>query len=270
MNRIRGRWARLRRITKINLILGTVFTLVAAYIGVTAYFGTASQVRYTSNDFPGAKKAATAFLRLSPLQRHIGYFNRGTAEAAVGDYDEAQSDLEAALKIAPTSAECAVRINLSFVYEKQADEISSQDPDQSQELYDRSLKTLEDAPEECQPKKSEEKQKSEQAKDRVEDKKKGEKAKNDGTDDSDSGDDSQDGDSQDGDQKSEDDKSSEGDEKSEDESSDDSENSEESDGKSEREKKREELEKRGEDSDRQQQQQGPGGDGGRSAPDKPW
>lgn len=265
MNRIRGLWSRLRRITKINLILGTVFALVFAYVAVTAYFGTASQVRYASDDFPGAKKAATAFLRLSPLQRHIGYFNRGTAEAAVGDYDEAQADLEAALEIAPTSAECAVRINLSFVYEKQADEISSQDPDQSQELYDRSLKTLDEAPEECQPKKSEEKQKSEKAKDRVEDKKEGEKAKEDGTDDSESSDeDSQDEDSKDEDQSSGDDESSGDDQKSEDE------DSEESGDRSEREKKREELEKRGEDSDRQQQQQGPGGNGGRSSPDKPW
>ncbi|WP_152348073.1 tetratricopeptide repeat protein [Brevibacterium sp. CFH 10365] len=260
MNRVKNLWSRLRRITKINLILGTIFALVFGYIAVATYFGTASQIRYTSNDFPGAKKAATAFLRVSPVQRHIGYFNRGTAEAAVGDFDAAQADLEAALEIAPTSAECAVRINLSYVYEKQADQIASQDPDQSQELYDRSLKTLEDAPEECQPKKSEEKQKSSQAKERVEDKKQGEKAKEEGTDDSDS----ENEDSKD--QDSEDDKSSGGESQDpgEEEKPDDS------SGKSDREKKRDELEKRREDSERQQRQQGPGGDGGRSTPEKPW
>lgn len=261
MNRLKNLWSRLRRITKINLILGTIFALVFGYIAMATYFGTASQVRYTSNDFPGAKKAATAFLKVSPFQRHIGYFNRGTAEAAVGDYDAAQADLEAALEIAPTSAECAVRINLSFVYEKQADQIASQDPDQSQELYDRSLKTLEDAPEECQPKKSEEKQKSSQAKERVEDKKQGEKAKGDGSDDSESEDeDSQEKDS--GDEKSSGDESQDPGE--------DEEKPDDSSGKSEREKKRDELEKRREDSERQQQQQGPGGDGGRSTPEKPW
>lgn len=261
MNRLKNLWSRLRRITKINLILGTIFALVFGYIAMATYFGTASQVRYTSNDFPGAKKAATAFLRVSPFQRHIGYFNRGTAEAAVGDFDAAQTDLEAALEIAPTSAECAVRINLSFVYEKQADQIASQDPDQSQELYDRSLKTLEDAPEECQPKKSEEKQKSSQAKERVEDKKQGEKAKDEGTDDNESEDeDSQEKDS--GDEKSSGDESQG--------SGEDEEKPDDSSGKSEREKKRDELEKRREDSERQQQQQGPGGDGGRSAPEKPW
>lgn len=260
MNRVKSLWSRLRRITKINLILGTIFALVFGYIAMATYFGTASQVRYTSNDFPGAKKTATAFLRVSPVQRHIGYFNRGTAEAAVGDFDAAQADLEAALEIAPTSAECAVRINLSYVYEKQADQIASQDPDQSQELYDRSLKTLEDAPEECQPKKSEEKQKSNQAKERVEDKKQGEKAKEEGTDDSDS----ENEDSKD--QDSEDDKSSGGESQDpgEEEKPDDS------SGKSDREKKRDELEKRREDSERQQRQQGPGGDGGRSTPEKPW
>lgn len=261
MNRLKNLWSRLRRITKINLILGTIFALIFGYIAMATYFGTASQVRYTSDDFPGAKKAATAFLRVSPFQRHIGYFNRGTAEAAVGDYDAAQTDLEAALEIAPTSAECAVRINLSFVYEKQADQIASQDPDQSQELYDRALKTLEDAPEECQPKKSEEKQKSSQAKERVEDKKQGEKAKDEGTDDSESEDeDSKEKDS--GDEKSSGD---EGQDPGEDEEKPDD-----SSGKSEREKKRDELEKRREDSERQQQQQGPGGDGGRSTPEKPW
>ena len=261
MSRLKNLWSRLRRITKINLILGTIFALVFGYIAMATYFGTASQVRYTSNDFPGAKKAATAFLKVSPFQRHIGYFNRGTAEAAVGDFDAAQTDLESALEIAPTSAECAVRINLSFVYEKQADQIASQDPDQSQELYDRSLKTLEDAPEECQPKKSEEKQKSNQAKERVEDKKQGEKAKDEGTDDSESEDeDSKEKDS--GDEKSSGD---EGQDPGEDEEKPDD-----SSGKSEREKKRDELEKRREDSERQQQQQGPGGDGGRSTPEKPW
>ncbi|WP_172170932.1 tetratricopeptide repeat protein [Brevibacterium sp. CT2-23B] len=261
MNRLKNLWSRLRRITKINLILGTIFALVFGYIAMATYFGTASQVRYTSNDFPGAKKAATAFLRVSPFQRHIGYFNRGTAEAAVGDYDAAQTDLEAALEIAPTSAECAVRINLSFVYEKQADQIASQDPDQSQELYDRSLRTLEDAPEECQPKKSEEKQKSSQAKERVEDKKQGGQAKEEGTDDSESEDeDSQEKDS--GDEKSSGDESQDPGE--------DEEKPDDSSGKSEREKKRDELEKRREDSERQQQQQGPGGEGGRSTPEKPW
>ncbi|MGR6091735.1 hypothetical protein ACU4IU_14315 [Brevibacterium sp. CSND-B09] len=261
MNRLKNLWSRLRRITKINLILGTIFALVFGYIAMATYFGTASQVRYTSNDFPGAKKAATAFLRVSPFQRHIGYFNRGTAEAAVGDYDAAQTDLEAALEIAPTSAECAVRINLSFVYEKQADQIASQDPDQSQELYDRSLKTLEDAPEECQPKKSEEKQKSSQAKERVEDKKQGGQAKEEGTDDSEPEDeDSQEKDS--GDEKSSGDESQDPGE--------DEEKPDDSSGKSEREKKRDELEKRREDSERQQQQQGPGGEGGRSTPEKPW
>ena len=243
MNRLKGLWSRLRRITKINLIIGTIAALVFSYIAVTAYFGTASQVRYTSNDFPGAKRAASVFLHLSPVQRHIGYFNRGTAEAAVGDYDAAQADLEAALEIAPASAECAVRINLSFVYEKQADEVAGEDPEQSQELYDRSLKTLEDAPKECQPDESEEKQKSETAKERVEDKKE---------------------DSQD--ESSDDEETSDGDEQqgSEDEESEDSGN------KSEREKKREELEERGEESERHQHEQGPRGNGGRSTPEKPW
>src|SRR5690606_15998716 len=76
MSRLKNLWSRLRRITKINLILGTIFALVFGYIAMATYFGTASQVRYTSNDFPGAKKAATAFLKVSPFQRHIGYFNR--------------------------------------------------------------------------------------------------------------------------------------------------------------------------------------------------
>ncbi|HCG55482.1 MULTISPECIES: tetratricopeptide repeat protein [Brevibacterium] len=259
MNRITRSWSTMRRLSRINLTIGSALLLVFGYVAVTLYFGAASQVRYASNDFPGAKKASTAFLTLSPIQRHIGYYNRGTAEAAVGDFEPAQADLESALEITPVRDECAVRINLSYVYEKLADEVADQDPDQSDELYDQSLQTLEDAPEECQPKKSEEKNKSDEAKKRVEDKKAGEKSKQEGSDSSE-GDDAQNGDSG-GDSKKKDkgQDSGEGDEKSDD-----------SEGKSEEEKKRDKLKERGEDSERQQRQQGPGGNGGRSTPDKPW
>lgn len=264
MNRITRTWSKMRRLSRINLIIGSALLLVFGYVAVTLYFGAASQVRYASNDFPGAKKASTAFLTLSPIQRHIGYYNRGTAEAAVGDFEPAQADLESALEITPASDECAVRINLSYVYEKLADEVADQDPDQSDELYDRSLQTLKDAPEECQPKKSEEKHKSDEAKKRVEDKKAGEKSKQEGSegDDSDSSEDDEQKNGDSGDDSKKKDKkenSGEGDEKSDD-----------SEGKSEEEKKRDKLKERGEDSERQQRQEGPGGDGGRSAPDKPW
>ncbi|MDN6373702.1 MAG: hypothetical protein L0K12_12390, partial [Brevibacterium aurantiacum] len=242
MNRITRTWSTMRRLSRINLIIGSVLLLVFGYVAVTLYFGAASQVRYSSNDFPGAKKASTAFLKLSPIQRHIGYYNRGTAEAAVGDFEPARKDLEAALDIVPVKDECAVRINLSYVYEKLADEAAGQDPEKTDELYEQSLKTLEDAPKECQPKKSEEQQKSDEAKKRVEDKKKGEQAKNEGADSGDSdGDDQQNGDSGDDSKKEQD--SGEGDESSNG-----------SGEKSEEEKKREELKKRGEDSERQQQQ----------------
>lgn len=264
MNRITRTWSTMRRLSRINLIIGSVLLLVFGYVAVTLYFGAASQVRYSSNDFPGAKKASTAFLTLSPIQRHIGYYNRGTAEAAVGDFEAAETDLESALEITPVRDECAVRINLSYVYEKLADEAADQDPEQSDELYNQALKTLDDAPKECQPKKSEEKQKSDEAKKRVEDKKAGEKSKQESSD-SDDSDSSKDDDQQNGD--------SGDDSKKKDEKQDSGEGNEKpdgSEGKSEEEKKREELKKRGENSERDQQQQGPGGEGGRSAPDKPW
>ena len=259
MNKITRTWSKMRLITRINLIVGFVLALVFAYVAVTAFFGTASQVRYASNDFPGAKKASTAFLTLSPIQRHIGYYNRGTAAAAVGDYEPAQDDLESALDITPVSDECAVRINLSYVYEQRADLVADQDAKQSDELYEQSLQTLEDAPEECQPKKSEEKQKSDEAKKRVGDKKEGAKAKEEGSE----GDDSE-GDDQEKDDSEEESKDKGQDSEPGDDQSDDSGN------KSEEEQKREELKKRGEESERQQRQQGPGGEGGRSTPEKPW
>ena len=62
MNRITRTWSTMRRLSRINLIIGSVLLLVFGYVAVTLYFGAASQVRYSSNDFPGAKKASTAFL----------------------------------------------------------------------------------------------------------------------------------------------------------------------------------------------------------------
>lgn len=252
--KLRRSWQRLRTLTRVNLIVGDVLLLVFMYTAVTVYFGAASQVRYESNDFPGAKKASTAFLALSPFERHIGYFNRGTAEAAVGDFEPARTDLETALKVAPTRDECAVRVNLSYVYEKLADEIATEDAKKSDELYAQALQTLEDAPKECRPDKSEEQQKSSEAKKRVEEKKNAEPS------DGSSGGGKQDQNPGDkGDEKKgpgEKDKKQPG-------SGDDQQ-------KSEEEKKREELEKRAEQSEREQQQQGDGGQGGRTTPDKPW
>ncbi|MCI4012873.1 hypothetical protein [Brevibacterium sp. ZH18] len=267
MNRLASTWSGMRLLTRVNLIVGSVLTLIFAYIAVTVYFGAMSQIRYDSNDFPGAKKASTAFLTLSPIERHIGYYNRGTAEAAVGSYEPAQEDLESALDIVPTRDECAVRINLSYVYEKLADQVADQDPDQSDELYDQSLQTLNDAPEECQPKKSEEKHKSDEAKKRVEDKKEGQKSKGKGSE----GDDSKDSTGSEGDdQKKDGNSGDDSKDKGQNSGDEDSKKSDGSGEKSEAEKKRDELQKRGEESDRQQRQQGPGGDGGRSTPDKPW
>lgn len=266
MRRMLRRWSGLRLLTKINLVVGTAILLAFAYLGTTVYFGAASQVRYDSNDFPGAQKAATTFLALSPLERHIGYYNRGTAKAAVGDFEPAQEDLETALEITPPRDECAVRINLSYVYEKLADQVAGQDEKKSGELYDQALATLDDAPEECRPDKSETQQKSDEAKQRVEDKKQGGKSQNSG-----SGDDSQGSDSsQNDDQQSGDDSQGSNDQGSNDNSDTGDENTDDGAGQTEQEKKREELKQRGEDSNREQQQQGPGGNGGRTTPDKPW
>lgn len=251
-SRLLGSWTGLRTLTRVNLIVGSFLILVFTYLAVTVYYGAASQVRYESNDFPGAQKASTVFLALSPFERHIGYFNRGTARAAVGDFDPARTDLEAALEIAPTRDECAVRVNLSYVYEKLADDIAAEDRTKADELYEQALRTLDDAPQECRPDKSEEKQKSSEAKERVEEKKNAEQS-----DGSSSGDQS----------------GSDGDENDDQGGSDDGEQKPDSGGggeKSEEEKKREELERRSEQSEREQQQQGDGGQGGRSTPDKPW
>lgn len=263
MRRLTRMWARLRLLTKINILLGTVLGLAFAYVATTVYFGAASQVRYDSNDFPGAQKAATVFLALSPLERHIGYYNRGTAKAAVGDLEPAQEDLETALDLTPPRDECAVRINLSYVYEKLADQVAGQDEKKSDELYDQALATLADAPEECRPDQSETQQKSDEATERVEDKKNDSQSGS-GSDDSQDSEGSESDDGQNGNQDQGQNDQGQDEQDSGEESTDDSGEM------TEEERKREELRERSEDSNREQQQQGPGGSGGRTTPDKPW
>lgn len=261
MNRLQSSWKGSRTITKVNLIIGAVLMVVFAYVSITLYFGAASQVRFASNDFPGAKKAATTFLKLSPIERHIGYFNRGTAEATVGQFDNARTDLESALELTPPRDECAVRINLSFVYEKQGDAIVDQDAKKSDELYAQALATLRDAPKECRPDKSEEQKKTEEAQKRVEEKKNPQKPPE--------------GEEQppDGDQGDKDEKEQDGDQ-GKGNSGEEEKKPEESEGegdgqKSETERKKDELRERGKKSEQEQQQ--PGSDGGsRTTPDKPW
>ena len=266
MRRLTRMWARLRLLTKINILLGTVLGLAFAYVATTVYFGAASQVRYDSNDFPGAQKAATVFLALSPLERHIGYYNRGTAKAAVGDLEPAQEDLETALDLTPPRDECAVRINLSYVYEKLADQVAGQDEKKSDELYDQALATLADAPEECRPDQSETQQKSDEATERVEDKKNDSQSGS-GSDDSQGSQDSEGSESDDGQNGNQDQGQND---QGNDEQDSGEESTDDSGEMTEEERKREELRERSEDSNREQQQQGPGGSGGRTTPDKPW
>ncbi|NNV08913.1 hypothetical protein ETC03_22315, partial [Geobacillus sp. MMMUD3] len=191
----------------------------------------------------------------------------GTAKAAVGDFEPAQEDLETALDLTPPRDECAVRINLSFVYEKLADQVAGQDEKKSGELYDQALATLADAPEECRPDQSETQQKSDEASERVQEKKDGGQSQDSGSGDDSQGsqgDDEQNGD----DQQNTDDQQGSGDQNQDDQGSE--EQKDDSGEMTEEEKKREELRQRGEDSNREQQQQGPGGNGGRTTPDKPW
>ncbi|MFB9776237.1 hypothetical protein [Brevibacterium otitidis] len=92
------------------------------------------------------------FEKISLFEHHKAPFNIGTVAAVENRLDDAQPLLERALDLTPVADECAVRFNLAYVYEKQADEFAAaEDTDAANEKFDLARVTLQEAPEECRP-----------------------------------------------------------------------------------------------------------------------
>ena len=132
--------------------LGTALALVCIYSLICVWTLHSASRAYQQAEYDETVRLSERFERISFFEHHKPPFNIGTVAAAEGRYDDAQPLLERALDITPVRDECAVRFNLAYVFEKQAEEFkAAESTDEANEKFDQARTTLQEAPEECRP-----------------------------------------------------------------------------------------------------------------------
>jgi len=145
----------MRRRTKAGLIAlpATVIATVVAVklIGVVLV---SSQVAaaYEREDYVAATSTARWLTVLNVIEPWKAHFAVGDGLAGQGLDADAQLEFERALSMAVPADQCPVRVNLSFVLERQGDAVIAADPtkrDEASALYDQALEVIDEADESC-------------------------------------------------------------------------------------------------------------------------
>ena len=145
----------MRRRTKAGLIAlpPTVLAIVVAVklIGLTIVSGQVSAA-YEREDFESATSIARWLTVVNVIDPWKAHFAVGDGLAAQGLDADAQGEFERALGLASAEDQCAVRVNLSLVLERQGDAVVAADPnkrDEASAFYDEALDVIDKADESC-------------------------------------------------------------------------------------------------------------------------
>ncbi|WP_180964826.1 hypothetical protein [Brevibacterium luteolum] len=148
--------------------LGTALALVCIYSLMCVWTLHSASRAYKQADYDETVRLSKRFEKISLFEHHKPPFNIGTVAAAESRYDDAQPLLERALDLTPVRDECAVRVNLSYVYEQQAEEFkTAESTDEANEKFDLARTTLQEAPEECRPEGSRSDQQMDESEQRI-------------------------------------------------------------------------------------------------------
>ncbi len=146
-----------RRRARIILLLTSIPFAIAALLLVVKLLGLspAAQRVIDSYEFGAYGQSVTQaeqLLTTNWFQPWIAPFDRGTAYAAGGLYNDAIDDLEQALELAPADARCDVAVNLSLSWELLGDSYVQQGLFAgAQRLYETARAVITEAGEECRP-----------------------------------------------------------------------------------------------------------------------
>ena len=105
------------------LLLCIVVSVKLASLQVVA--GTAIS-RYEVGAYDASADTAEGLMENNLFEPWIAHFDRGTARAAAGLYNESIDDLERAFDLAPDDRRCDVALNLSLAWESLGDDYASQ------------------------------------------------------------------------------------------------------------------------------------------------
>ena len=82
--------------------------------------------RYEIGAYDASAEAAEGLMENNLFEPWIAHFDRGTARAAAGFYNESIDDLERAFDLAPDERRCDVALNLSLAWESLGDDYAQQ------------------------------------------------------------------------------------------------------------------------------------------------
>jgi tetratricopeptide (TPR) repeat protein len=128
---------RLRRRKKL-LKYAIIPIILLLFIGVfflrTGFYNVVYKLSYENRNYDTPASLSSMQLFGNMIQPYIAYYNRGTAELNISQYNEAEDDFRASLRENPPKAHlCKIYVNLSFSIEMQADRAAQR------KLYDEAL-----------------------------------------------------------------------------------------------------------------------------------
>ena len=148
---------RSRRGLRWGLMIGFLPVAVILLLLAGKLFGLSPAARDVMRDYDrgyydGAVTAAEPLFGMNWFEPWIASFDRGTAYAGQGLYNEAIDDLETAFDRAPADRRCDVAVNLSLTWERLGDSYVQQGLYAgAQRLYQTAQAVIDAAGESCQP-----------------------------------------------------------------------------------------------------------------------
>jgi tetratricopeptide (TPR) repeat protein len=145
---------RRRRIRRIALIVAAPLLVLLLAFGakvVSMYaFAYSAAASHVAGDGPGTVQSSRGLEWVNLFETYKAPYNLGVGLATSGDLAGARTAFEQALPLAPGLEQCAVRVNLAIVIERQGDAAEADgDRDTAMGLWQEALIVMEDAPEGC-------------------------------------------------------------------------------------------------------------------------
>lgn len=145
-----------RRARRILLIASIPFALaglvLAGKLFTLSSVAGAAIADYDRRDFESSAARAEGLLSWNSFEPWIAWFDRGTARAASGFYNQAIDDLEYAFALAPADRKCEVAVNLSLSWEMLADSYQQRGFFAgAQRLYETAEAVIDAAGQDCKP-----------------------------------------------------------------------------------------------------------------------
>jgi tetratricopeptide (TPR) repeat protein len=116
------RFARRKKLLKFCIFPVILLVLAGAFFLRTSFYNLVYGLAYSNRNFDTPVSLSSMQLIGNNIQPYLAYYNRGTAELNLAQYDEAEEDFRASLREnPPKESYCMVCVNLAYSIEMQAD-----------------------------------------------------------------------------------------------------------------------------------------------------